>query len=161
MYDACHWYVQEDPGCKAKDSLRPLLPHKNNNNTQLWSIKPTALNTAPTHFVLTEWNIRGFSIFTLLDRWDISFYGNKYISWQMRFLQSRRSFQESTIIMNSIKKTIMKLKGGSFISRHVILYFDVLAAWKSSGFSELSNFRCLFKLTFRRLTSTIVDVPNR
>jgi len=124
--------------------LRPFLPRKNNNNTQFWNIKHTAWNTALTHFILSERNTRGFYIFTLLDRWDISFCGNKYISWQMRFLQSRRSFEESTHIMNSIKKTVMKLKGERFIPRHLMFYFDVLAAWKSSGFTELYNFRCLF-----------------
>lgn len=38
----------------------------------------------------------------------------------MSFLQSRRSFEESASIMNSVKKTIMKLKGEHFISRHII-----------------------------------------
>jgi hypothetical protein len=46
----------------------------------------------------------------------------------MRFLQSRRSFEESTGIINSIKKTIMKLKGERFIPRHLMFNIDVLAA---------------------------------
>jgi len=41
----------------------------------------------------------------------------------MRFLKPRGSFEESTSIMNSIKETIMKLKGERFISRHVIFLF--------------------------------------